>query len=58
MSTGTLKENMMEFQLLVLQTLYEIVMESDEPEIIRKALAALTATAEGRQYLEMNPITV
>lgn len=48
----------MEFQLLVLQTLYEIVMESDEPEIIRKALSALTATAEGRQYLEMNPITV
>ena len=48
----------MEFQIIALQTLYEIVMESDEPEIIRKALAALTSTPAGREYLEMNPITV
>ena len=48
----------MEFQIIALQTLYEIVMESNEPEIMRKALAALTATEAGREYLAMNPITV
>ena len=49
---------MLETQLIMLQALYEIVMDSEEPDIIRKALSAITSTAEGRQYLEMNPITV
>lgn len=48
----------MEAQLIMLQTLYEIIMESEEADIIRKALSALTATPAGREYLEMNPITV
>lgn len=49
---------MLETQLIHLQTLYEIVCDSDEPETIRKALAALTSTPAGIQYLQMNPITV
>lgn len=49
---------MLETQLVHLQALYEIVCESDEPEIMRKALSALTATPAGLQYLAMNPITI
>lgn len=48
----------MEFQLIVLQALYEVILESEEPDIIRKALAAMLATAPGREYLAMNPIRV
>jgi hypothetical protein len=48
---------MLQTQLIHLQTLYEIMCESEEPDIIRKALAALTSTSAGIQYLEMNPIT-
>lgn len=44
--------------LILLQSLYEIVCDSDEADIVRKALSALTSTSAGRQYLEMNPITV
>lgn len=49
---------MLETQLVFVQALYEIVCESDEPETMRKALSALTSTEAGRQYLQMNPITV
>lgn len=48
---------MLETQLVYVQCLYEIMLESEEPDIIRRALAALTSTEAGRQYLEMNPVT-
>lgn len=49
---------MAEQQLRYLEALYAIVCQSDEPETIRMALAALTGTPAGREFLEMNPITV
>lgn len=49
---------MLETQLIYLQSLYEIVCDSDEPETVRKALSALTSTPAGIDYLRMNPITV
>lgn len=49
---------MAEQQLRYLEALYAIVCDSGEPDIIRMALAALTGTAAGREFLEMNPITV
>jgi hypothetical protein len=49
---------MLHTQLIHLQALYEIVCDSDEPETIRKALAALTSTPSGCEYLAMNPITL
>jgi hypothetical protein len=53
-----MEETMLRTQLIHLQTLYEIVCESDEPDIIRRALAALTSTPAGIEYLAMNPITI
>lgn len=49
---------MLTTQLIHLQTLYAIVCESDEPDTVRRALAALTATDAGIEYLRMNPITL
>lgn len=53
-----MEATIMEMQLRYLEALYRIVCDSDEPETIRVALAALTGTSAGREYLEMNPITV
>lgn len=39
-------------------TLYEIICDSDEPETVRKALAALTSTPEGIEFLRMNPLAL
>ncbi len=49
---------MTEANLAFMQCLFEIVCESEEPETIRKALAALTNTPGGIEYLQMNPITL
>lgn len=49
---------MLTTQLIHLQSLYEIICESEEPEIIRRALAAMTSTSAGIEYLAMNPITM
>lgn len=49
---------MLETQLKLMQALYEIICESEEPEIIRRALSALTSTEAGIEYLTLNPITV
>lgn len=49
---------MLATQLVHLEALYQIVMESDEPEIVRRALAALTSTEAGLDYIRLNPFTV
>lgn len=49
---------LMETQLIYLQCLYEVICDSDEPETIRRALAAMTSTDAGIEYLRMNPITL
>lgn len=49
---------LLETQLVYLQTLHTIVCESDEPETVRSALAALTNTEAGLDYLRMNPIRI
>lgn len=53
-----MEETMLATQLIHLQTLYAIVCESEEPDIVRRALAALTATPAGLEYLALNPITL
>lgn len=50
--------NMLETQLVFVQSLYEIICESDEPETIRRALAALTSTQAGRDYIKLHPFTI
>lgn len=53
--TGVL---IVETNLKLMQTLHEILCDSEEPETIRKALAALTSTPEGIEYLRMNPLAL
>lgn len=48
----------LEAQLRYLQALHEIVSDSTDPEAIRVALSALTATDNGIEYLRQNPIVV
>jgi len=47
-----------EANLKLTEVLYEIICSSDEPETIRKALAALTSTDSGIEYLRMNPLAL
>lgn len=49
---------MAEQVLIYIQTLYGIICDSEEPETIRRALAALTSTPGGIEYLQMNPIAI
>lgn len=49
---------MAETNLLLLQALHEILCESEEAETVRKALAAMTSTPEGIEYLRMNPLAL
>lgn len=44
--------------LILAESLYNIFMDSDEPETIKLAAAALTNTDAGRQYLMDHPITL
>jgi hypothetical protein len=50
--------HMAEAALKMTEVLYEILCSSDEPETIRKALAALTSTDSGIEYLRMNPLAL
>lgn len=53
-----MEETLLTTQLIYLQTLYAIVCDSEEPDTIRRAFAALTSTEAGLDYLRINPITV
>lgn len=48
----------LETNLKLMQALHEILCDSEEPETIRKALAALTSTPGGIEYLRMNPLAL
>lgn len=52
------KTVMMGDQLRHLEALYEIVMSSDEPDMVRVAMAALTGTQSGMSFLSSHPITL
>lgn len=52
------KTTMMGDQLRHLEALYEIAMSSDEPEMVRVAMAALTGTQSGMSFLGTHPITL
>ena len=54
----SMEATMAEQQLRYLEALYAIVCQSEEPDMIRLALVALTGTPAGLEFLEMNPITV
>lgn len=49
---------MLETQLILIETLYEIMCESDDANTVRHCLAALTNTEAGLRYLELHPITL
>lgn len=44
--------------IILAESLYNILMDSDEPETIKLAVAALTNTDTGRRYLMDHPITL
>jgi hypothetical protein len=45
-------------QLLLIEALFEIATESNEADIVRRAVAGLQATEGGRAYLSQNPLAV
>ena len=47
---------MMEDQLKMLEALYEIAMSSNEAEMVRVAVQALTSTQAGMTFLQTHPI--
>lgn len=49
---------LMQDQLILLESLYEILHTSSEAEIVRQATAALTRTQSGVNYLVAHPITL
>lgn len=49
---------MMSDQLQHLEALYEIMMSSNEPDMVRTALAALTRTTSGLAFLQAHPVTL
>lgn len=49
---------MMADQLILLETLYEVLHTSGDAEIVRLATAALTRTQSGVNYLVAHPITL
>lgn len=48
----------LEAQLRYLQALHEIASSSTDADSVREALAALTSTENGIEYLRQNPICV
>lgn len=42
--------------LMLAGTLHTIILESEDPEVIRVALSGLQGTEVGRNYLAANPI--
>lgn len=49
---------MTETVLKLTEALYEIVCDSEEAETVRKALAALTSSDAGIEYLRMHPLAL
>jgi hypothetical protein len=45
-------------QLVLVQALYNIAHESEEAEIVRLAVAAMTNTTVGLTYLQAHPFNV
>lgn len=44
--------------LILCQALYSVVLDSEEVEIVRIALSALTNTEVGQSYLRAHPVTL
>lgn len=49
---------MMGDQLRLLEALYEIALSSEEAEMVRVAMQALTGTSAGLSFLSTHPITL
>lgn len=52
------KTTMMGDQLRLLEGLYEVAMSSNEAEMVRVAVAALTGTQAGLSFLNAHPMTL
>lgn len=52
------KSIMMGDQLRFLEALYEIAMSSEEADMVRVAMSALTSTSAGLAFLNSHPITL
>jgi len=44
--------------LVLVTALYNVAQESDDAEIVRTSMAALSNTEAGRRYMALNPIFV
>lgn len=49
---------MLQDQLRMLEALYEIMLSSEEADIVRVSMQALTSTEAGRAFLAVHPITL
>lgn len=58
MSDQDEKLTMMGDQLRLLEALYEIALSSNEAEMVRVSMAALTGTQAGLSFLSTHPITL
>ncbi len=45
-------------QLVHIEALFEIATESQEADIVRRAIAGLMATPGGRQFMMIHPLAV
>jgi len=45
-------------QLIHVEALFEIALESTDADMVRRAIAGLQATEAGRAYLMMHPLAV
>lgn len=58
MSEQDQKIIMMGDQLRLLEALYEVAMSSNEAEMVRVAMSALSGTEAGMAFLSTHPITL
>lgn len=56
--TETRVDQMMTDQMILVEGLYNTVMESDDAETVRGAVAALLNTEVGINYIRFHPLTL
>lgn len=45
-------------RFVLIEALFEVALESNEADVVRRAIAGLQATDAGRQYLIEHPLAV
>lgn len=58
MDSTDLISQLMTDRLVMIEALFEIATESNDADIVRRAVAGLQATHAGKHYLAANPLAV